>query len=156
MKQLLIAISISALLLGFGCTHKEKLSEQHHHDEPTMVEHAEEYAEPEIATVQLDNGKKWLANAETTDGIQNMIALLETQSVNPPSAIEVLKEKMMSEFTGIFQKCTMKGESHEQLHNFLLPLKEQVEKLEEKLEEGEKQDLEEIRSYLNTYKNYFE
>jgi len=59
----------------------------------------------------------------------------------------------MAEFTGIFQKCTMKGESHNQLHNFLLPLKEMLEKLEE---HSEKQDLEEIKSYLHTYKNYFE
>ncbi len=152
MKQILIAIFISVLLIGFGCTQKEKLSEQHHHDEQAKVEQAEEHAEPEFAPVQLDNGKKWIANAETTDGIQNMLALLEAQLANPTSNIKVLKEKMMSEFTGIFQKCTMKGESHEQLHNFLLPLKEKLEKLEA----GEAQDLEEIKSYLSTYKNYFE
>lgn len=151
MKQILIAIFISVLLIGFGCTQKEKLSEQHH-DEQAKVEQAEEHAEPEFAPVQLDNGKKWIANAETTDGIQNMLALVETQAANPTSDIKVLKEKMMSEFTGIFQKCTMKGQSHEQLHSFLLPLKEKLEKLEG----GEAQDLEEIKSYLTTYKNYFE
>lgn len=152
MKQLLITIFISVLLMGFGCTQKEKLSEQHHHDEQAKVEQAEEHAEPEFDPVQLDNGKKWIANAETTDGIQNMLALLETQSANPTYDIKVLKEKMLSEFTGIFQKCTMKGESHDQLHNFLLPLKEKLEKLKG----GEAKDLEEIKSYLTTYKNYFE
>lgn len=152
MKQLLIAIYISALLMGFGCTQKEKLSEQHHHDGQAKVEQAEEHTEPELAPVQLDNGRKWIANAETTNGIQNMLALLETQSANPTSDIEVLKEKMLLEFTGIFQKCTMKGESHEQLHNFLIPLKEKLGKLKR----GEAQDLEKIKSYLTTYKNYFE
>ncbi|MBK5277697.1 MAG: hypothetical protein JJE09_02425 [Bacteroidia bacterium] len=152
MKQILIAISISALLLGFGCTQKEKLSDQHHHDEQAKVEQAEEHAKPEFAPVQLDNGKKWIANAETSDGIQNMLALLETPSANPTSDSKVLKEKMMSEFTGILKKCTMKGESHTQLHNFLLPLKDKLEKMEA----GKKQDLEEINFYLNTYKNYFE
>jgi len=152
MKQLLIAIFISVLLMGFGCTQKEKLSEQHHHDDQAKVEQAEEHAEPEFAPVQLDNGKKWIANAETTEGIRNMLALLETQSANPTSDTKVLKEQMLSEFTAIFQKCTMKGESHDQLHNFLLPLKEKLEKLKG----GEAQDLEEIKSYLTTYKNYFE
>lgn len=152
MKQLLIAIFISVLLMGFGCTQKEKLSEQHHHDDQTKVEQAEEHAELEFTPVQLDNGKKWIANTETTDGIRNMLALLETQSVNPTSDSKVLKEKLIAEFTGIFQKCTMKGESHEQLHNFLYPLKQKLEKLEG----YEAQDLEEIKSYLTTYKNYFE
>lgn len=152
MKQILITIFISVLLIGFGCSQKEKLSEQHHRDEQANAEQAEEHAEPEFALVQLDNGKKWIANTETTDGIQNMFALLEAQSANPTSDSKVLKEKMMSEFTGIFQKCTMKGESHEQLHNFLFPLKGKLDKLEG----YEAQDLEEIKSYLKTYKNYFE
>jgi|JI7StandDraft_1071085.scaffolds.fasta_scaffold03081_8 hypothetical protein len=152
MKQMPIAISISVLLLGFGCTQKEKQTDQHH-DQQAQVEQAEEHAEPEFAAVQLDNGKKWIANAETTEGVMNLIALLEAQLDNPTSDIKSLRESIMAEFTGIFQKCTMKGESHNQLHNFLLPLKEMLEKLEE---HSEKQDLEEIKSYLHTYKNYFE
>lgn len=152
MRQLLIAIFISSLLLGFGCTQEEKLRELHHHDEQAKVDQAEERTEPEFAQVQLDNGKKWIANAETTDGIRSILALLEAHSSNPASDIKVLKNKMMSEFTGIFKKCTMKGESHEQLHNFLLPLKEKLEKLEG----GDAQDLEKIKSHLTTYKNYFE
>lgn len=153
MKQALIAISISALLLGFGCTQKEKQSDRHTHDEQAKVEHAEEHAEPEFTPVQLDNGKKWVANAETTEGIKNMLALLEAQLAKPATDIKSLSEGMMVELTGIFKKCTMKGESHNQLHNFLLPMKEKIEKMEE---HGEKQDLEDIKSYLNTYKNYFE
>lgn len=153
MKQTLIAISISALLLGYGCTLKEKQSDQHNHDEQAQVEQAEEDAEPEFAAVQLDNGKKWIANAETTEGVKNLLALIEAQLANPTSDIKSLRDSTMAEFNGIFQKCTMKGESHNQLHNFLLPLKEKIAQMEES---SDTQALEEIKSYLNTYKNYFE
>jgi hypothetical protein len=152
MKRILIVISISVLLVGVGCTPKEKASEHDHHDEQAVDEQADEHAEPEFAPVQLDNGKKWIANTETTEGVKNMLVLVEAQLANPTADISVLRESMMAEFSGIFQKCTMKGESHEQLHNFLLPLKEKLEKLKE----GEAQDVEEIKSYLSTYKNYFE
>ncbi len=47
----------------------------------------------------------------------------------------------------------MKGESHNQLHNFLLPLKEQLEKLEK---QGDVTTIEGIKSYLSTYNTYFQ
>lgn len=142
MKLILITISLSAVLLGFGCTQKEKQTDLHQHEQ------SEAHAEPDFAPVQLDNGEKWIANQETTDGVNNLLRLLD----NPTSNIQSLKESMTAEVSDIFKKCTMKGESHEQLHNFLLPLKEKIEKLQG----GNVQDLEEIKSYLNTYKNYFE
>jgi len=47
----------------------------------------------------------------------------------------------------------MKGESHDQLHNYLLPLKKKIEALSSS---GDVQTVEDIKIYLETYKDYFE
>ena len=48
----------------------------------------------------------------------------------------------------------MKGESHDQLHNFLLPLKDELAKFKEVIINAEY--LKEMKEYLLTFKNYFE
>ena len=57
-------------------------------------------------------------------------------------------------FKTIFNKCTMKSESHNQLHNFLIPIKGQLEKLKAGSKDAE--ILKEMQEYLLTFKNYFE
>lgn len=137
MKHVIAFLITSLVLVSLGC--KEKTTETHNH-------HGQ-------AGVELDGGKKWLANAETTQGIQSMIVLTDGYLANPSPDLNPLKENLMSELTGIFQKCTMKGESHDQLHNYLLPLKEKLETLNSS---GDVQTVEDIKLYLETYKNYFE
>jgi hypothetical protein len=132
-------IIISALLLfTYSCSTEKNKGEHSEHDGAQTND--------EVLAVQLDNGNKWVANIETTQGIQKMIQLINT---NPTS----LKENLLSEFTDVLKKCTMKGESHEQLHHYLLPLKADIEKLSEA---PSKEELEAIKSYLETYNNYFE
>lgn len=137
-------IIISALLLfTYGCTtekHNDENSEQE-------VEHTTD----EVSPVQLDNGNKWMANVETTQGIEKMTQLVNTAMGSVSSSS--LKENLLSEFNDVLKKCTMKGESHEQLHHYLLPLKADIEKLSEA---PSKEELENIKAYLETYTNYFE
>lgn len=139
-------LSVTLLFLIAGCS-TEKPKDEHNQSEETHANHDA----PDL--VQLDNGNKWMANIETTEGIQNMMQIIDVAQTNTNSSVESLKENLLLEFTDILKKCTMKGESHDQLHNYLLPLKEQIENL---TEEGKQDELEEIKSYLSTYKNYFE
>lgn len=139
-------LSVTLLFLIAGCS-TEKSKDEHNQSEETHANHDA----PDL--VQLDNGNKWMANIETTEGIQNMMQIIDVAQTNTNSSVESLKENLLLEFTDILKKCTMKGESHDQLHNYLLPLKEQIENL---TEEGKQDELEEIKSYLSTYKNYFE
>jgi len=137
MKRVTAFLITTLVFLGLGC--KEKTTETHTHDDQ--------------AVVKLDGGKKWLANAETTQGIQSMIVLTDGYLANPSPDLNLMKENLTSELTGIFQKCTMKGESHDQLHNYLLPLKKKIEALSSS---GDVQTVEDIKIYLETYKDYFE
>ncbi len=137
MKHILTFLITSLVFVSVGC--KEKTTETHNHHGQTSVE--------------LAGNKKWQANAETTQGIQSMIVLTDTYLANPVPDLNPLKENLMSELTGIFQKCTMKDESHDQLHNYLLPLKKKLETLNSS---DDVQAVEDIKMYLETYKDYFE
>ena len=77
------------------------------------------------APAQLDNGRRWKANPETTAGIANMVGILAAydQATGDP---EALKAALEEEFGLIFERCTMTGEAHEQLHNYLLPIHHQL------------------------------
>ena len=109
-------------------------------------QHEHQHGEKEAAHVQLNNGKKWQANPETTQGIRNMQSLLNRATDNT----EKLSAQLENEFSQIFKNCTMTGEAHDQLHNYLLPLKEQLENSNVDTQRSE------IQAYLNTYYNYFE
>ncbi len=143
MKPIITIIISASLLLTYGCS-TEKHNDEHGQGE---VAHTTDAA----LSVQLDNGNKWMANVETTQGIQKMTQLVNTALGNTTSPS--LKENLLTEFADVLNKCTMKGESHEQLHNYLLPLRENIEKLPEA---PSKEELETIKLYLATYQNYFE
>ena len=83
---------------------------------------------PHATSVALNDGKKWPANAETTEGIQKMTNLLEAlPETATTDNINKLKKELETEFATILQKCTMTGEAHNQLHNYLLPMKELID-----------------------------
>ena len=146
MKKLTILSTVALLFFITSC------STDKHKDEQNQSEETHENHDPTTA-VQLVNGGKWMANVETTQGIQSMTQMVEGAQADPTSLAKPLKESLLLEFTDILNKCTMKGESHEQLHNYLLPLKADIEKLSAS---PSAEELESIKSYLTTYYNYFE
>ena len=105
----------------------------------------------ESKEVMLNNGKLWEANPETTEGIKNMQKIISERKQEATGA--VLKEALENEFQMIFEKCTMTGEAHNQLHNYLLPLKMKLNQLDGT---NDDQVISEIDAYLKEYSNYFQ
>ena len=82
-------------------------------------------------SVQLNEGKPWAANIETTEGIKAMQAILASAPDSPDEAnCQKLKSDLQVEFGQIIQLCTMTGEAHNQLHNYLMPLGEEIDQLD--------------------------
>ncbi len=80
--------------------------------------------------ITLDGNNLWQANEATSQGVENMISILSTfRSTDDIHAYKTLHKQIEGEILTIFTKCNMKGEGHKQLHNFLLPLNEQLEHL---------------------------
>jgi len=104
-------------------------------------------------SVALDNGKKWQANPETTQGVEKMSTIV-AEGLSAAKEPASLQEPLKMEFQTIFDKCTMTGEAHEQLHNFLIPIKGYLDKLA--TPDANETTLRDMQAYLGTYKNYFE
>ncbi len=106
--------------------------------------------------VVLDNGNLWEANEDTTIGINKMIARLssftETENV---AAYQSLKEGLETDFTELFQKCTMKGEAHNQLHNYLLPMIDLFDGIGSSDLAACKKNFDELNNHLDRYTSFF-
>jgi hypothetical protein len=110
-----------------------------------------EVEKPVAPEVQLNNGERWAANQATVDGIENL-SMMVGQFDPSVQSYDTLQSNLRDEFGLIFKNCTMKGEAHEQLHNYLLPLME----LFGKLTLAERDDtLEEIKKHLARFNTYF-
>ena len=111
----------------------------------------------EEETLHLNNGEKWQTNPETTAGIENMLKI--TSIEENTEALEMYSEtgqQLNLEMKKIFSECTMKGEAHNQLHLYLIPLVKQFRGLEEAetIEIAAEQN-KKIIAYLNSYNTYF-
>jgi hypothetical protein len=113
---------------------------------------AEASLQPQPPVVSLNNGKRWKANTETTQGIQSMRMLVERYPQSGMTKLQ-LKDTLEAEFQMIFQKCTMTGEAHEQLHNYLIPLHQMLNVMSEKSTDAE---IMAMHAHLQTYGEYFE
>lgn len=104
------------------------------------------------AAVQLDNGKRWQANPETTAGIASMQSIMaDYEGRHSPEDRQAMRAELETAFSQIFAQCTMKGEAHDQLHNYLYPMKD----LFGQLETNDKA-VEELKAHLEEYGEYFE
>ena len=107
--------------------------------------------------VMLDGGKLWKTNIETSTGINTMIHRMNSFSKKENlEAFHILKDSLESDFTEIFQKCTMKGEAHNQLHNYLKPMVDLFEGLGSQQIDSCKISFLKLDKHLESYKNYFE
>ncbi len=132
-----------------SCENSKQTEKQQINSETDETHHGDDSA------LKLDNGAKWQANPETTEGVRAMQLHLEEFKSTGQNDYRVLKQKLEQEFKYIFDKCTMKGPSHEQLHNFLYPMKTMFAGLEEDMVSAQK-SLILLEQHLPVYFQYFE
>jgi len=109
-----------------------------------------------IQQMNLNDGEKWGANIETTQGIEKLQEILDNDKSQSVEDFKNLEIALSDEITTIFDKCTMKGDSHDNLHTFLLPLINKVDKLKvtTTVNQG-KMISSNISSHLDEYRNFF-
>ncbi len=151
-SNLFLVITISL----FACNnqgHSHDADHKHDSGHEHAVSAAESHSHDAETAVQLDHGKKWKANPETIDGIRKM-SMIVRNGLIAKATPDQLHEPLKKEFQTIFDKCTMTGEAHEQLHHFLLPVKENLEEISKP--SAGNSELEKLENYLLTFNNYFE
>jgi len=116
--QLFLAVTV--LFFAISCKNTtEKKSEQ------VQPQQTEEQHHNEVEELQLNKGKLWEANSETSEGINAMLELMANFSeLENPEAYATLKQNLETQFKTIIEKCSMTGEAHDQLHLFIVPMKD--------------------------------
>jgi hypothetical protein len=113
---------------------------------------------PATAAVELDQGRRWKANPETTSGIAAMQTILAgyEDRIGDASARKALSDDLETAFENILKQCTMTGPAHDQLHNYLMPMQPLFQKIGSGGQAEAGQAAAELQEYLATYTNYFE
>jgi hypothetical protein len=147
--QLILAVTILFFAVSCKNTTEKKSTE-------VQPQQAEEQHYNEVDELKLNNGNLWEANAETTVGINAMLQLMsDFPEVETAEAYATLKTNLESEFKTIIQECTMTGEAHDQLHLFIVPMRDLFNGLTASDLENSKVHFNKLNTHLKTYKNYF-
>jgi len=139
MKFSTITFILPMLLLIASCGNSKKDSEHLDHG---------------VNPVELNEGTKWKVNIETIEGIKQMQVICAANAVYIKDVAPVSKA-LIDEFNLIFEKCTMTGPAHEQLHNYLLPLKAHIAEFGSCKTDCTKY-LNHIAAYLGDFEKFFE
>lgn len=147
--QLILAVTILFFAVSCKNTTEKKSTE-------VQPQQTEEQHYNEVDELKLNNGNLWEANAETTVGINAMLQLMsDFPEVETAEAYATLKTNLESEFKTIIQECTMTGEAHDQLHLFIVPMRDLFNGLTASDLENSKVHFNKLNTHLKTYKNYF-
>ena len=131
-----IIILITASMLTYSCNNGK--GEEHKHK----------------SEIKLNNGKKWVANSETQEGMKNLKNIMDkrTEDISYDSLVVLMQDQTRY----IINNCDMKGEDHDQLHLVLHPILKSIDVLKESdsLEDKEKA-IENTKQMLSDYFEYF-
>lgn len=163
MKRTTLLIAVLLLMTIIGCKENTTKTETTAIETttPTDKRIAEMLDDPILSNdwkkeIELDGSQKWEANEETTQGVHNMLRIMENTAVGPEMDFKALGTKLKSQINVVIQKCSMKGASHDNLHVFLMPLIEKVDALQKPNDiEKNKALVASIYYNLEAYDSYF-
>jgi len=106
--------------------------------------------------IELNNNSQWEANESTTAGIHKMKQTVQQFEITDNSYDFLnLKTQLERSFAEIIRNCTMKGEAHDRLHDYLMPLKDYMQQLESENEKKRLEALQQLQIHLEAYDKFF-
>lgn len=139
--NLLNGLGILALtLLLQACAH-------HHHATEPRSDNA-------TMNLRLDNGKKWPMDNHTRATLASMKGKVNALDAEASTLDErkLLGVTLNQDLETLISGCTMEGDAHNALHEFLVPFMPVVQQLEST---GEQLALTQTQEMLNGYANFF-
>jgi hypothetical protein len=113
--------------------------------------------EPSSDGISLNNGKKWTVNAEMKPHIEEANAILTQYMAGDETDYQALAQRLADQNTKLIKSCTMKGESHDELHKWLHPHMELIEQLAGADDLAAANPIiAQLESSFSTYHTYFE
>ena len=107
-------------------------------------------------SIKLNNGNRWIVNEEMKPFIENGITVLTTYISTNDTNFTQLAEELKNQNSKLISSCTMKGESHEELHKWLHPHLDLVKKLSQSANKKEADLIvKELEKSYQLYTQYF-
>lgn len=111
----------------------------------------------EAGPIELDNGKKWKIVESMVVYIHEMEDQVSNFKGNSLDEYKTLSTGLKENIGDLTSNCTMKGEAHDQLHNWLLPYIDSVNSFDDsKTNDEAAKHFQEIKTLFVTYNKYFE
>lgn len=159
-RKTIILVALSIGLLSCKETKKEHPATSKTTSEtPDHKSHAKmpvEFDNFWVNEIVLNNGIKWSANTETTDGVREMLTLIKDNKTTTTDDYKKLGVVLNNVKNMVVKECTMEGASHDNLHVWLHPLIKKIELLQKVQNADEGAQLtSNIKTHLEGYYDYF-
>lgn len=125
MNKIILTLTIGSFLL-YGCGNSTNEKSNNNRETATHQQHQHD----DEQTIRLNNGEKWLVNEEMKPFILEAENILTEYINNNLSDYKTLAEQLKEKNSGLIKSCTMKGESHDELHKWLHPHLELIKALQ--------------------------
>ncbi len=140
-------------------TVQDDLHKSHEHEHATEHDMHEEHAHETLDSdeeLSLNNGKQWIVNEEMKPFVKAGEETLNDYVSNSSTDYIALAQSLKATNDKLIKSCTMKGQSHQELHKWLIPHLDLVSALKEAENADEAQEIihELIESY-EVYHTYF-
>ena len=106
--------------------------------------------------IELVDSKKWEVNQEMMIHIKNMESDIENASNNASPNYKELGSNLMNNINLLTSNCTMTGKAHDELHKWLVPFIDLVDKFNNTVTLKQQEVyFEEIKESMNEFNTYF-
>ena len=154
MKKISLLLFLSIALIS--CNQPKKVDSDSKKEDVIKVEVQKEETHEVDETLRLNDGEFWIANPETTQGVLKMKAIMNDFSGGKTAEdYATLTATLGEQFGDIFAKCTMKGDAHNQLHNFLKPMLPLFNDMKSDDVETCKKSFTTLKKHLSQYELFF-
>jgi hypothetical protein len=152
LKAPLQYLILSAFFFLGACSHFE----HHHHSDATTSDHSASHTViGKSLSIKLNGDNKWLMDTHTRSvafDMKNRVSALDIEQQNQEELIH-LGEQLSQDLDTLIQGCTMKGDEHNALHEFLISFMPALEKLKSS---GSVDSAKHVEHLLTEYQQYFE
>lgn len=152
MKNILKNSALFVIFVFFvGCNNsKNNKSTENHSD-------IEKLQNEEISIMNLNDGNKWLVNEEMKPYVEEAKTLLIDFKKNKSENYKELAKALKNKNLQLIKSCTMKGQSHDELHKWLFP---HIEKINELVTANNTTEalkiIHQLENSFNIYDQYFQ
>lgn len=113
-------------------------------------------AEKTTLNIELNEGEKWNVNDEMKPHILGAETILDLYISNENSDYLGLESELRALNQNLIKSCSMKGESHDELHKWLLPHMNILKALKDsKSEANAMQQIANLQNSFDLYHQYF-